>query len=213
MALDAKLASFFPLETVNDVCKLFAYECQKEPNLVLLSIVAGSIENGMTKIDDHHHSSIHQNPDTVQDDFITNANLKIEPQINWHQIEALYNKFESMIRSYCDPNLLEKAQESDQEVRKLIKHVADIIWNTLSKAQYKDRPHLQSIYSYLTGSKLDCFGVALTVVAACQMLQVTRVHLALSEDHACKLKTIYSLLWNLWDPLASLASLGPFLDP
>jgi hypothetical protein len=29
--------------------------------------------------------------------------------------------------------------------------VADIIWNTLSKSHYKDKPHLQSIYSYLTG--------------------------------------------------------------
>ena len=41
--------------------------------------------------------------------------------------------------------------ESFEKVRKLIKHVADIIWNTLSKSHYKDKPHLQSIYSYLTG--------------------------------------------------------------
>jgi menin len=35
-----------------------------------------------------------------------------------------------------------------------------------------------------TGNKLDCFGVAFAVVAACQLLQVPNVHLALSEDHA-----------------------------
>ncbi len=36
----------------------------------------------------------------------------------------------------------------------------------------------------LSGNKLDCFGVAFAVVAACQLLNVKKVHLALSEDHA-----------------------------
>lgn len=34
------------------------------------------------------------------------------------------------------------------------------------------------------GNKLDCFGVAFAVVAACQVLGLNDVHLALSEDHA-----------------------------
>ena len=104
-------------------------------------------------------------------------------------MEALQEKFDSLIKGYCDPAILERSLKADAtslEIRKVIKHVADIIWNTLTKGQYKDRPHIQSIYSYLTGNKLDCFGVAFAVVAACQMLQVPGVHLALSEDHACK---------------------------
>ena len=28
------------------------------------------------------------------------------------------------------------------------------------------------VYSYLTGNKLDCFGVAFAVVASCQLLEV-----------------------------------------
>lgn len=52
------------------------------------------------------------------------------------------------------------------------------------RTYYKDRAHLQTIYSYLTGSKLDSFGVAYAVVAACQLLGLEDVHLALSEDHA-----------------------------
>ena len=36
----------------------------------------------------------------------------------------------------------------------------------------------------MAGNKLDCFGVALGVVAACQVLGYNDVHLALSEDHA-----------------------------
>ncbi|UYV64350.1 MEN1 [Cordylochernes scorpioides] len=35
-----------------------------------------------------------------------------------------------------------------------------------------------------SGNKLDCFGVAFAVVAACQVLGFLDVHLALSEDHA-----------------------------
>lgn len=41
-----------------------------------------------------------------------------------------------------------------------------------------------SLLNYLAGNKLDCFGVALGVVAACQVLGYNDVHLALSEDHA-----------------------------
>ena len=74
--------------------------------------------------------------------------------------------------------------ESSYATRSLVKRVSDIVWNTLAKSQYKDRAHLQSLYSYLTGNKLDCFGVAFAVVAGCQLLGFPDVHLALSEDHA-----------------------------
>lgn len=37
---------------------------------------------------------------------------------------------------------------------------------------------------FSSGSKLDCFGVAFAVVAACQVLGFNDVHLALSEDHS-----------------------------
>ena len=42
------------------------------------------------------------------------------------------------------------------------------------------------LFYFVAGNKLDCFGVAFAVVAACQMLNVPGIHLALSEDHACK---------------------------
>ena len=185
-------ASYFPLRTINEVVKLFAYQCdQEEPDLVLLSIVAGSIEHAMTKVSEVNLANNLEDQELKSDDppDLTNANLRIEPPIEWHLVEALQEKFDSLIKGYCDPAILERSLKGDAtslEIRKLIKHVADIIWNTLTKGQYKDRPHIQSIYSYLTGNKLDCFGVAFAVVAGCQMLQVPGVHLALSEDHACK---------------------------
>ena len=64
------------------------------------------------------------------------------------------NLLRSIIEGFCDPALLAAARNAPGDgvaVRPLVKHVADIVWNTLTKGQYKDRPHIQSIYSYLTG--------------------------------------------------------------
>ena len=163
------------MKTVGDVLKLFEYELSKaEPNLAILSIVAGEIENSMTncrplvkdessidleKCSDaiNHNNSIEKDADS---DW-TNTNLPIDPILHWDLVHALYQKFESIIKSCCDVNILqtaktskhdsEQSDERSKNIRALVKHVADIVWNTLSKSQYKDRPHLQSIYSYLTG--------------------------------------------------------------
>ena len=59
-----------------------------------------------------------------------------------------------------------------------------MIWSHLMRTYYKDKAHLQTIYSYLTGNKLDSFGVAYAVVAACQLLGLEDVQLAMSEDHS-----------------------------
>jgi len=107
--------------------------------------------------------------------------LRLDPPVEVHIIRALHVKFESVIRGYCDVSMFGGEQFATRE---LIKRVSDIIWNTLTKSQYKERAHLQSLYSYLTGDKLDCFGVAVATVAGCQVLGYSDVHLVLSEDHA-----------------------------
>ena len=166
------ISDFFPLKTVGDVLKLFEYELNKvETNLAMLSIIAGEIENSMTScrplVKDDVPGDLEKCSDTINhsgeqknaDGDLTNTNLPIEPVLHWDLVHALYQKFESIIKSCCDVNILQAARSdkhSDQcerakSIRSLIKHVADIVWNTLSKSQYKDRPHLQSIYSYLTG--------------------------------------------------------------
>ena len=167
------ISDFFPLKTVGDVLKLFEYELNKvEPNLAILSVVAGEIENSMTNcrplvkddisvdLQKSSNASHHINEQkTDNDSDLTNTNLPIEPVLYWDLVHALYQKFESIIKSCCDVNILQAARSGEQSnqseraksIRTLVKHVADIVWNTLSKSQYKDRPHLQSIYSYLTG--------------------------------------------------------------
>lgn len=64
--------------------------------------------------------------------------------------------------------LAEHVQLFDRLVRPLPRHYYTVI----------------TLKSFRPGSKLDCFGVAFAVVAACQILGYNDVHLALSEDHA-----------------------------
>ena len=191
-------SAMFPLRTVNEVRNFFASQCvvdnttdqqvRSEPDLVLLSIVAGYIENSMSKINEVNLLTSELTSTTSAEaaaasanngssgnsnyggGYVTTANLKIEPQVEWHYIESLQKKFEAVIRGYCDLNLLNNAKQEEadpQDVRKLIKHVADIIWNTLSKAQYKDRPHLQSIYRYVLISHITYIDTLIHIFDNC----------------------------------------------
>ncbi|XP_065207201.1 menin isoform X2 [Planococcus citri] len=163
---------FFPIQDISEVVQLFKYELEntKEPDLALLSIVVGSIENLLTC----NRTTVAPN----ESDVFGNPKL---PVIEYKIVDALYKKFQSTIKGYVDMSVFGNIKYATRE---LVKRVSDVIWNSLTRSYYKDRAHLQSLYSYLTGSKLDCFGVAFAVVAGCQVLGFSDVHLALSEDHA-----------------------------
>ncbi|KAJ1519560.1 hypothetical protein ONE63_004838 [Megalurothrips usitatus] len=164
----------FPLRDISAVAELFRDEIEKspDPDLSLLSIVVGAVENSLTCNRSPVLREVQgEGEDAAGGDF----------EIEFHIVDALYSKFRSTILGSVD---LSCYGDSKFATRELVKKVSDVIWNSLSRSYYKDRAHLQSIYSYLTGNKLDCFGVALAVVAGCQVLGFNDVHLALSEDHA-----------------------------
>lgn len=172
MALGAGVKRHFPMRKVDDVVEFFRaqLESDNEPDLALLSIVIGYIENLLTF---HRNVEPASGGDPRQPCF---------PVVEIGPIEALHAKFACQIKGSLDLSAIET--DSPAGMRDLIKRVSDAIWSSLTRSYYKDRPHLQSLYSYLTGNKLDCFGVAFAVVAACQTLGFPDVHLALSEDHA-----------------------------
>ncbi|XP_076464388.1 LOW QUALITY PROTEIN: menin-like [Babylonia areolata] len=161
----------FPLTSIQDVVNLFSDQLERgdEVDLALLSIVLGCIENTLTM-----NRSLHSNVDESK--TIT----PIFPVVEADTIEALHVKFTSLIKKSVDLTKFNK----DYASRDLVKRVSDVIWGSLTRAYYKDKAHLQSLYSFLTGNKLDCFGVAFAVVAACQVLGFQDVKLSLSEDHA-----------------------------
>lgn len=249
--------TFFPLRNFDDVEKIFEFnidESNGEPNLALLSIVAGLIEHSLVTITDkddlaansrpvnhrkniahrkftnnrhvnlsssqHHHlssTSSELNRDHNQEqrrnqqqhdqsnsnvgetefneagyvssdgshrssssspDYTANDNLLI-PEIEYEIVETLYKRFVDQFKGSID--------FKDSELHKVnlkIKKISDSVWEHLSNSYYKDKAHLQSIFSYLTTSKLDCFGLAFAVISGCQILNLKNIYLALSEDHA-----------------------------
>ena len=154
---------FFPLKTVSSVVKLFESILKRtnEPDLALLSIIVGCIENTVTC----SHQHLQQLPGAkatvltavgyeTQEKLILEPPIKKGddfPEIQLDVIEALYAKFRAVITSSVD---LVQYGSPKFASRDIIKKVSDIIWNTLTRSYYKDRAHLQSLYSYLTGNTL-----------------------------------------------------------
>lgn len=167
--------SSFPVDGVRRLIELFEKQLSGEPDLALLSIVVGAIENSLTE----PRTAQVEQAEHVHGDKLVTVGF---PQITYEDVHALYDKFVGIVRGALGSEA--RTKTSQHATRTLVKRVSDVIWNSLTRSYYKDRAHLQSLYSYLTGRKLDCFGVAFAVVAACQVLGYSDVHLALSEDHA-----------------------------
>lgn len=219
---DDEILKLFPLKSISDVVRLFKVhlETAKEPDLTLLSIVTGIIENTLTGKCNANSQSTNSdtaplnnnNADPTNNnssvDALTETKVKVEesststdvsdhcsnfPVVTFDTVKNLYEKFIKII-SLIGPckrigaKEVKKSSRSNATpvyaTREIIKQVSDVIWNSLIRSTYKDRAHLQSLYSYLADNKLDCFGVAFAVVAGCQQLGYDDAHLAISEDHA-----------------------------
>lgn len=219
---DDEIVKLFPLKSISDVVRLFKVhlETAKEPDLTLLSIVTGIIENTLTgkcnassllanadaaplnnnnAEPENNNSSVDALTETkvkVEDsttDISTASNCSNFPVVTFDTVKNLYEKFMKIVSLIgpCKRIGAKEVKKSSRTnaapvyaTREIIKQVSDVIWNSLIRSTYKDRAHLQSLYSYLADNKLDCFGVALAVVAGCQQLGYDDAHLAISEDHA-----------------------------
>ena len=130
----------FPLQKIQDVVDLFKGQLTgtSDINLSLLSIVLGTIENSLT---------VNRSLPTGRD-----AELSLQPIfpiIEWDTIEILYTQFVTVIKGSID-----LSQYPDKyATRELVKKVSDVIWGGLPRAFYKDKAHLQSLYSFLTGKQ------------------------------------------------------------
>lgn len=136
----------FPLTNIGSVVKLFKahLERNKEPNLAICSIVIGFIENTLTC------SRTFDHPDDAEDENDCKDTLSTRlPVIEYEDVEALYQRFLSIIKAHIDVSAFESPEYATRE---LVKRVSDVVWCTLSSSYYKDRAHLQSIYSYMTGN-------------------------------------------------------------
>lgn len=140
-------AESFPISDIPSAVAVFRRELdKKEPDLLLLSLVAGAIENTMTCVRPTVEETVAVSVTAETSFDVDQVPLRL-PDVELHIIEALYTKFYSIIKSSVDPLQFDEGHAS----RELVKKVSDVIWNTLTRSYYKDRAHLQSMYSYLTG--------------------------------------------------------------
>lgn len=247
----SSIRNFFPLQTIGSVCELFRSQIcpdslsnyshdvhhselyygtdgtdrMMEPNLALLSIVIGIIEQSLTNGTFSHddEDSLLTSVSNVDDSVKTNNGLLTSnsgnrnhnhnennngsggyspaeattapnvgssnsnsspldlsiPTVHYETVKQLLNKFTTQIEESVDLRKYPKKTS-----RELIKKISDVVWSNLLRSPYKDRAHEQTLYSYLNGNRLDCYGCAYAVVAACQTLGLYDVRLVMSEDHA-----------------------------
>ncbi|XP_075044867.1 menin [Mixophyes fleayi] len=123
-----------------------------------------------------------RNPDENAKSELAQQGIPYFPALELSVVQALHARFTAQTRGAVDLSCYPR--EDNVSGRELIRRVSDVIWNGLSRSYFKDRAHIQSLFSFVTGTKLDSPGVAFAVVAACQALGLSDVHLALSEDHA-----------------------------
>ncbi|XP_061091323.1 menin [Conger conger] len=179
MGLRSAQKKFFPLRGIDGVVRLFETELQKaEPDLALLSLVLGFVEHflAVNRVVPANVPGVRFEP------LEPGCPASCFPTVDLSLLSAMYERFTSQIRGAVD--MSQYRRPAGGSSRELVKKVSDVIWNSLSRSYFKDRAHIQSLFSLITGTKLDSSGVAFAVVAACQVLGLRDVHLALSEDHA-----------------------------
>ncbi|ROL47940.1 Menin [Anabarilius grahami] len=179
MGIRSAQKKHFPLRGIDGVVQLFESELNgPEPDLALLSLVLGFVEHflAVNRVVPVNVPGVRFEP------LKPDCHNSCFPTVELNLISALYERFLAQIRGAVDMSQYRKP--SGVSSRELVKKVSDVIWNSLSRSYFKDRAHIQSLFSLITGTKLDSSGVAFAVVAACQVLGLKDVHLALSEDHA-----------------------------
>ncbi|NXG24567.1 MEN1 protein, partial [Grallaria varia] len=148
MGLKPWQKALFPLRSVSAVVRLFEAELrQPEPDLVLLSLVLGFVEHFLavnrvlpTNVPGVTFES-RPGPDPQTRLYFPVAELSI--------VAALYARFTAQIRGAVDLSLYPRPDGCSS--RELVRKVSDVIWNSLSRSYFKDRAHIQSLFSFITG--------------------------------------------------------------
>jgi len=131
----------FPLQNVQSVVDLFRNQLtdNAEPDLALLSIVLGTVENALT---------VNRTP--LARDVNGEGGKTLEcifPVVELSTVEALHQRFVTLVKSSVDLT----QYDARYATRGFVKKVSDVIWASLTRTYYKDKAHIQSLYSYLTG--------------------------------------------------------------
>jgi len=160
--------SHFPLRSTDAVVALFReqLEDRKEPNLTLLSVVLGALENSLTlsrgqtnrdrggsqkvDIDVSDAQTLESETSASSVTSVSKLNKRCNtglPALQLSVVEALYEHFVTIVKGSVDLSSHSEKYSSAS----LIKKVSDVIWGALTRTFYKDRAHLQTVFTLLTG--------------------------------------------------------------
>ena len=150
----SSLRKFFPLKNIESVVLLFKEQMKNgDPNLAALSLVTGFIEHELT------NKSKYQNA--------PGPGLILEeerfPVLTWETVKEMFQHFKSLLemklKHFFEKNSdgiegeqKDSAEKPSYSDRQQVKEIADFVWSQLSTSYFKDRPHLQSVYSFLNGT-------------------------------------------------------------
>lgn len=149
MGLHSAQKKHFPLRGIDGVVQLFDAELRKsEPDLALLSLVLGFVEHflAVNRVVPVNVPGVRFEP--LEPDCPTSC----FPTVELGMISALYERFTAQIRGAVD--LSQYRRTAAGSSRELVKKVSDVIWNSLSRSYFKDRAHIQSLFSLITGTHL-----------------------------------------------------------
>ena len=162
----------FPLRSTDAVVALFREHLtdRKEPNLALLSVVLGALENSLTsnrgqtskertgsqKVDTDVSAAetVEPVPSTSSMTTISKLNKRCStglPALQVSVVEALYEHFVTIVKGSVDLSSHTEKYSSAS----LVKKVSDVIWGALTRTFYKDRAHLQTVFTLLTGRSIS----------------------------------------------------------
>lgn len=132
-----RLAVHFPLTSIESVVELFREQiCQPNcPNLAVLSIVLGAVEHGLTC-------------DTPPSGVGEKSSF---PIVELDVIETLYDRFSELLRSTISADELTSCRRASGSTRAVVRRVSDVVWSCLQGSYAKDRAHMQSLHTLLTG--------------------------------------------------------------
>jgi len=125
----------FPLKTIDAVVELFESQISGEPDLAHLSLVLGAIEVRMTT------------------DSATETDDSAFPQINFTDVESLYDRFLTLLHHNIPAEEIASCRHGNvvASTKEIVDKVSNVVWSSLSSSYSKDRAHIQSLYSLLTG--------------------------------------------------------------
>lgn len=149
MGLRSEQKKHFPLRGIDGVVKLFEAELRNpEPDLALLSLVLGFVEHflAVNRVIPVNVPGVRFEP--LQPDCPSSC----FPVVELGLLTALHERFTAQIRGAVD--LTRYRRSGGISSRELVNKVSDVIWNSLSRSYFKDRAHIQSLFSLITGMEI-----------------------------------------------------------